>query len=388
MRNPNCNLCGLCNGVNTICLWGEGPTPCDVMVIGRDPGKEEDKEGRPFVGRSGKLLKELLQAAGLKREDVFISNICKCQPPGNRPHTSEERAACRVYLDQEIAAVQPKVIIALGGDAFEAITGQTQVKVMKLAGQAINFKNDKIDCQVFVSVHPSYILRNDSYKERAMKHFEDFGRLLRGEAPIKSIKSPVNYVYVQTIEQVRKLIAKMHQQKFVVFDTETTGFDFLHDKILCFSFSWKENTAVVLPLLGYKQATIWPEQDYNEIITSLQNLFADPNIEWCAQNISFDAKFLKTYNMEIAGSIHDTMILQTLCDENAVDLKGLKEMAKLYTDMGDYSEPLEKFITNLKIDYPRNVNFLWTSGHTITTPLTKFLVQLISIILNLVSFFF
>jgi len=345
MRNPNCNLCGLCNGVNTVCLWGEGPTPCDVMVIGRDPGEEEDKEGRPFVGRSGKLLKELLQAAGLKREDVFISNLVKCRPPGNRPHTSEERAACRVYLDQEIAAVQPKVIIVLGGDALEAITGQTQV--MKLAGQAINFKNDKIDCQVFVSVHPSYILRNDSYKERAIKHFEGFGRLLRGEGPIKS---PVKYVYIQTIEQVRKLIVKMHQQKFIVFDTETTGFDFLHDKILCFSFSWKENTAVVLPLLGYKQAVIWSEQDYNEIITSLQNLFANPDIEWCAQNISFDAKFMKTYNMEIVGPIHDTMILQTLCDENAVDLKGLKEMAKLYTDMGDYSEPLEKFKTGLKIE--------------------------------------
>lgn len=346
MRNPNCNLCGLCNGVNTICLWGEGYPPCDVMVIGRDPGEEEDKIGRPFVGRSGKLLEELLQAAGLKREDVFISNICKCRPPGNRPHTSEERTACRVYLDQEIAAVQPKVIIVLGGDALEAITGQTQV--MKLAGQTINFKNDKIDCQVFVSVHPSYILRNDSYKERAIKHFEDFGRLLRGEDSIKS--SPVKYVYVQTIEQVRKLIVKMHQQKFIVFDTETTGFDFLHDKILCFSFSWKENTAVVLPLLGYKQAAIWPEQDYNEIITSLQNLFANPNIEWCAQNISFDAKFMKTYNMEIVGPIHDTMILQTLCDENAVDLKGLKDMAKLYTDMGDYSEPLEKFKTGLKIE--------------------------------------
>ena len=89
MRNSNCNLCGLCKGANTVCLWGEGPTPCDIMIIGRDPGEQEDNVGRPFVGRSGQLLDELLQAAGLKRENVYISNICKCRPPGNRPHTLE-----------------------------------------------------------------------------------------------------------------------------------------------------------------------------------------------------------------------------------------------------------------------------------------------------------
>ncbi len=347
MRNPNCTLCGLCNNINTICLWGEGPTPCDIMVIGRDPGAEEDNEGRPFVGRSGQVLNELLQAAGIKRENVYISNLVKCRPPGNRPHTLEERTACRVYLDQEIAAVQPKAIITLGGDALEAITGQTQM--MKLAGQVINFKNetDSFECRVFAGVHPSYILRNVGYKERALKHFEVFGKILRGEAPERS---PVKYIIVQTISQFRKFMLKMKEQKAIVFDTETTGLNFLNDRLLCYSFSWKENTAVVLPMLGYKEAAVWSEKELQEINIALKEIYADPTITWIAQNISFDAKFLKVAGIEIAGPVEDTMLLQTLCDENAKDLKGLKAMAALYTDMGNYDSPLDDCKTQLKIE--------------------------------------
>ena len=346
MRNSNCNRCTLCNGVNTICLWGKGPTPCDIMIIGRDPGEQEDRSGYPFVGESGQLLDTLLHAAGLTRENVYITNLVHCRPPKNRPHTLEERNACRIYLDQEIASVQPKIIITLGGDVLEAFTGQTQM--MKFAGKTFNItnKNTGFTCKIFASVHPSYILRNVGYKERALKHFEDFGRILRGES-LK--RSAVKYVIVQTIRQFRKFMAKMRKQKVIVFDTETTGFDFLNDRILCYSFSWKENTAVVLPLLGYKEAVIWTEEELDEINVVLKEIYADPSITWVAQNISFDAKFLKTAGIEIAGQIEDTMQLQTLCDENAADLKGLKAMAEFYTDMGNYDAPLDECKIQLKI---------------------------------------
>ncbi len=240
------------------------------MIIGRDPGEQEDKAGRPFIGRSGQLLNELLQAAGLNRENVYISNVCKCRPPENRPHTLRERKACQIYLDQEIAAVQPKVIITLGGDALEAITGQTQM--MKLAGQVLNFKNENtgFECQVFAGVHPSYVLRNVGYKERALKHFETFGKILRGET---IERSPVKYITIQTIDQFRRFMSKMCEQKAIVFDTETTGFDFLNDRILCYSFSWKENTAVVLPLLGYKEAAIWTDEELLEINNALKEIY-------------------------------------------------------------------------------------------------------------------
>lgn len=348
MRNINCNLCGLHNKANNVCLWGEGPSPCDVMIIGREPGIYDDKVGHPLAepGLSD-LLNTWLKAAGLNRETVYVSNLCKCQTPLNRKPSKEEITACRTYLDQEIAVVQPKMIITLGGDVLEAFTGQTQM--MKLAGKTFNItnKNTGFSCDIFASVAPSYVYRNPNYKERALKQFSELGKQLRGEA---IERSAVKYITIQTIEQFRKFMSKMKTQKTIVFDTETTGFDFLNDRILCYSFSWKENTAVVLPLLGYKEATIWTEEELTEINAALKEIYADPTITWVAQNISFDIKFLAAAGIECAGQIEDTMLLQTLCDENAADLKGLKAMADFYTDMGNYDEPLDKYKTQLKIE--------------------------------------
>lgn len=348
MRNSACNLCTLRSNVNNVCLWGEGPSPCDIMIIGREPGIYDDKTGHQLSEPDlSDLLITWLGAAGISRSDVYVSTMCKCQTPSNRKPTKEEIAACRVYLDQEIAAVQPKVIITLGGDVLEAFTGQVQM--MKLAGKTFNITNKNIgfSCKIFASVAPSYVYRNPNYKERVLKQFAALGRELRGEAPERSA---VKYVIIQKIAQFRKFMAKMRTQKEIVFDTETTGFDFLNDRILCYSFSWKENTAVVLPLLGYKEAAIWTEEELLEIDTALKEIYADPTVTWIAQNISFDTKFLITAGVHIAGPIEDTMQLQTLCDENAADLKGLKAMADFYTDMGNYDAPLDECKTQLKIE--------------------------------------
>lgn len=344
-RNPNCNLCKLCNGVRTVCVWGEGITPCDIMIIERDPGEQEDIQGRPFVGDSGKLLNEFLSVAGLQRNHVFIDNITKCRPPGNRNTFPEERKACRPYLIENIKAVKPKFIITLGGDALEELTGQTQV--MKLAGTSFDFKNDIFESKILVSVHPSYVVRNGSYKPQVLKHFENFGKIIRGEE-INKDKSLVKYIFIKTFEQFNNFIEKLKVQKQVVIDLETTGLNFLTDKILCMSFSWKENTAVVLPLLKEKRQEFWTAEEYSQIIIKLKEVFGNPNIEWIAHNVSFDAKFLKTYDLNIAGSIHDTMLLITLIDENATDLKGLKPLAELYTDLGKYDKEIDDYVFDMK----------------------------------------
>lgn len=343
-RNPNCNLCRLCNGVKTVCIWGTGPSPCDIMLIGRDPGEQEDIEGKPFVGPAGKLLNEFLNATGLNRSQVRISNLVRCRPPNNRSTFPDEKEACRPYLIEEIKAVNPKFIITLGADSLEELTGQTQV--MKLAGTSFNLKNDIFDGKILVALHPSYILRNQSYKPRALKHFEDFGKIIRGETLNKD-KSPVKYITVKTFDQFNNFIEKLKEQKRVVIDLETTGFNFLMDKILCMSFSWKENTAVVLPLLKENREEFWEPNEYSQIITQLKEVFGDPNIEWIAHNISFDAKFLKSYNLIINGPIHDTMILSTLLDENAPE-KGLKPLADLYTDLGKYDKEIEDYVSDMK----------------------------------------
>ncbi|MGQ9815808.1 MAG: uracil-DNA glycosylase family protein, partial [Candidatus Roseilinea sp.] len=108
-----CALCPL-SQTRTNAVPGEGPASAEIMFVGEGPGFNEDKQGRPFVGAAGQFLNELLQIAGFKREDVYITNVVKCRPPGNRDPLPEEIQACARYLDRQIELINPKVIVTLG----------------------------------------------------------------------------------------------------------------------------------------------------------------------------------------------------------------------------------------------------------------------------------
>jgi DNA polymerase len=134
-RVRNCTRCPL-SETRTHAVPGEGPLDADIMLIGEAPGANEDREGRPFVGASGKFLTELLAAAGLRREDVYIANILKCRPPSNRDPEPAQIEACRDYLDEQVALVDPLVVVTLGrfsmakffpGQAISRIHGQPRV---------------------------------------------------------------------------------------------------------------------------------------------------------------------------------------------------------------------------------------------------------------------
>jgi uracil-DNA glycosylase family 4 len=120
----------------TTVVFGEGDAHAGLMVIGEGPGREEDLQGRPFVGRSGQLLDRLLlEEAGLRRQEVYIANVVKCRPPGNRDPRPDEIAACRPYLDQQIALIGPRVILTLGNFATRAMLGTSQ-GITRLRGRA------------------------------------------------------------------------------------------------------------------------------------------------------------------------------------------------------------------------------------------------------------
>jgi len=113
---------------------GEGAVGARLMFVGEGPGENEDREGRPFIGAAGKFLNQLLRSAGIERRDVFITNIVKCRPPQNRVPASDEVAACRDYLDAQIAIVQPKIICPLGGPSLNRLLG-SQWKISKVRAQ-------------------------------------------------------------------------------------------------------------------------------------------------------------------------------------------------------------------------------------------------------------
>lgn len=166
-----CTACELHKG-RTKAVPGEGPLNAEILFIGEAPGRNEDLQGRPFVGQAGKLLEELLGEIGLTREDVWIGNVVKCRPPENRDPRPEEIAACAGYLERQIALLQPKVIATLGRFSMEKFF--PGAKITRVHGQA---KRD--GRRVLIPLyHPAYVLRNMAAKPDAVRDMQKIPRLL------------------------------------------------------------------------------------------------------------------------------------------------------------------------------------------------------------------
>ena len=161
-----CTKCKLCE-TRTKVVFGEGNLQAKLMICGESPGKSENESGRPFVGRSGRLLISMIEAAGLKREDVYILNTVCCQPPNNRVPTDLELETCRDYLVGQISEIRPNCILALGATAIKALTG-SNASVSTMRGNIFLFLDSKI--QVVPTYHPSYLLRNPSMKQGSPRY--------------------------------------------------------------------------------------------------------------------------------------------------------------------------------------------------------------------------
>ena len=162
-----CKKCALAQG-RTRAVPGEGPENAAIMFIGEGPGFHEDQQGRPFVGAAGQFLDELLQSIGLQRADVYITNVVKCRPPGNRDPQPEEIAACQPYLDRQIALIKPQVIVTLGRYSMARAFPYEKIS-------AIHGKPRKVGEIVYVPMfHPAAALHQPSLRKTVE---EDFARL-------------------------------------------------------------------------------------------------------------------------------------------------------------------------------------------------------------------
>lgn len=176
-----CTACGLCEG-RRHAVFGAGGQPARWLVVGEAPGEQEDRQGLPFVGRSGQLLDAMLAAVGASRErDVFIANVIKCRPPGNRNPKPEEIAACSPYLMRQIALLNPDRILVLGRFAAQTLLG-TDATIGSLRGRVHSWKTDTGRAiPVVVSYHPAYLLRSPAEKFRAWQDL----RLAAGLAAVQ-----------------------------------------------------------------------------------------------------------------------------------------------------------------------------------------------------------
>ncbi|MFO1372227.1 MAG: uracil-DNA glycosylase [Candidatus Competibacteraceae bacterium] len=176
---PQCTACSLCT-TRTQTVFGVGNRQAEWLIIGEAPGGDEDRLGEPFVGRAGKLLNPMLQAIGLKREQVFIANILKCRPPENRDPTPTEAANCRPFLEQQIALIRPRIILAVGRIAAQNLLN-TDTQIGKLRGRVHRFEPTGIP--LIVTYHPAYLLRSPREKRKSWDDLRLARRTLVNEPP-------------------------------------------------------------------------------------------------------------------------------------------------------------------------------------------------------------
>jgi len=197
----HCQKCPLAKGRKNA-VPGEGPSSVEIMFIGEGPGYYENQQGKPFVGQAGAFLDELLAAADLKREDVFITNVVKCRPPNNRDPMPEELAACAHYLDEQIALLDPKVIVTLG--RFSMAKFIENGKISQIHGKA-----HKVGKRLVVTMyHPAAALHQPALRPALVEDFKKLPVLLGKEAvvqaKVESLFQPQAEVFVPETKSIKK----------------------------------------------------------------------------------------------------------------------------------------------------------------------------------------
>jgi uracil-DNA glycosylase len=173
----DCTRCALHTGRNKL-VFGDGDANARLMFVGEGPGADEDAQGLPFVGKAGQLLNNMISAMGLKREEVYIANVVKCRPPGNRTPEPEEANTCSPFLFRQIDVVRPQVLVALGATAATYLLGHRQ-PLAGLRGRVHPFRG----MQLIVTYHPAYLLRDPRQKKEAWADLQIAMRELGLQAP-------------------------------------------------------------------------------------------------------------------------------------------------------------------------------------------------------------
>ena len=190
----DCTRCVLHKQGRKQIVFGVGNPAAELMFVGEGPGADEDAQGEPFVGRAGQLLNNMIKAMGIKREQVYIANIVKCRPPGNRTPERDECATCSPFLMRQIAVIKPKVVVALGAVAAKTLLAMN-ASMMQLRGRFYDFRpagirnNDRSSdpnwdgCKLAVTYHPAFLLRDPRQKGEAWKDLQMVMKELGMKAP-------------------------------------------------------------------------------------------------------------------------------------------------------------------------------------------------------------
>ena len=172
----DCTRCKLCRLGRKQIVFGIGNPNADLMFVGEAPGRDEDIQGIPFVGRAGQKLTQIIEAIGLRRDEVYIANVIKCRPPENRNPEPDEVEACEQFLFRQVDVIKPKVIVALGTFAARSLL-KTDAPISRLRGRVYDYRGAKL----IPTFHPAYLLRNPSCRREVWEDMKNVRSLLHGE---------------------------------------------------------------------------------------------------------------------------------------------------------------------------------------------------------------
>lgn len=370
IRNPNCELCPLHEGANHVCLLGKvPPQPPRVMVVGEAPGAMEDEAGEPFIGAAGRMLTDLLTAAGISRNDVYITNSVKCRPPANRkPKPKEVKTCSFTYLYRELGELQPEYVLMLGNVALQAVLGksgitkhrgQAHVKHFPALAADGTLLPEPVTATVFGTFHPAAILRNPQYREPVEADLGRFARMIRGD------REGVPETRIRVARTKPALVAlrkHLMQAREISFDLETycdhpqaleaekanlqeyRGDD--HSHVCSIAFSTKEGESYVVPLWHTQSpwgvVTVDGEPRISKaidrkLLNFLKPALERPDAKYIGHNGKFDTRWLHSKGVR-ARITFDTLLAAHALDENRMN--GLKPLSQVLLgadayDVGD-----------------------------------------------------
>lgn len=388
-----CVMCPLHKESKVNLVSGVGPQPSSILFIGDALSEADEDNGSPFSGPAGELFDSLLAQAGIDRSQVRVTNIVRCRPTdknkfytdrrgrthyNNKPLTPEEIYVCAPsYLEKEIEETKPSVIVPVGSIALHYLEGEYNVAqytsnpdgsyvptLEKSKGRlplitktrGVETWNKRYNCKQIPIVHPQSLLRGSKLVNTTV---EDLRRIkTAGITKDQAVKVEGNYVLVDTWEMVEWVLQRLSEVPEFTYDVETTGFDWMRDKLVCIGFSWKVGTGVSIRWRDEKGEIIWTSEQQKIIVDRLNQIFESPFVLKIAQNAKFDIHMLMGIGIKYPSPSFDTMLAHHMIDSDTDH--GLKSLAWIYCpDMAGYEKEMEDVFSNISVKDKTFMDIPW-----------------------------
>ncbi len=362
----NCDRCPALVKCRKTVVQGWGNPDARFAFIGQNPGQDEDAQGRPFIGRAGRVLATMIRSADINVDDVFLTNAVRCLTPAIRKPRKDEWSACRKFLLEELGQVKPQVIIALGEVAAHTLYGRTSLD--SVLGQTL--VQEELGSPLIITYHPAFVLRGQwNAVPLILSHFEKAKRIVAGMQTLGELGL---YGTVTTIETLRVLRDYLLASPMIYLDSETTSLEWKDGEILCISFAAEPGEGYTVPILQQGGEWFWEPEERETAMEIIGEILASP-VPKALQGGAFDIRFFErepsyhitaqtAFGWKVNNLQHDTMLMHRLTHEYLPKESTPNELPHLlsaYSDMPAYGDEVRKQSKNkLHMDEVDN-HHLW-----------------------------